>query len=74
LRAVPAGVTEIYLHPMVDGDELRAAVDFASPKREFERRLLADPVVHAVIAEEGLIRIGWRDLRDLQRLRKGAAR
>ncbi len=67
LRAVPAGVTEIYLHPMVDGDELRAAVDFAAPKREYERRLLEDPVVLRAIEEEGLVRIGWRDLRDLQR-------
>ena len=67
LRAVPAGVTEIYLHPMVDGEELRAAVDFASPKREFERKLLADPVVLRVIEDEGLVRIGWRALRDLQR-------
>ncbi len=30
LRAVPAGVTEIYLHPMIDDDELRAAVDFSA--------------------------------------------
>ena len=67
LRGVPAGVTEIYLHPMVDGDELRAAVDFGAAKREYERRLLADPVVHQAIADEGLVRISWRALRDLQR-------
>lgn len=67
LRAVPAGVTEIYLHPMVDDDELRAAVDFAAAKRGYERRLLADPAVLQAIADEGLVRIGWRDLRDLQR-------
>lgn len=67
LRAVPAGVTEIYLHPMVDDDELRAAVDFAAAKRGYERRLLADPVVLQAIADEGLVRIGWRNLRDLQR-------
>ncbi|MFB7250003.1 polysaccharide deacetylase family protein [Microbacterium sp. NPDC056234] len=67
LRAVPAGVTEIFLHPMTDGDELRAAVDFSAAKRGFERRLLTDPVVAATIAEEGLVRVGWRALRDLQR-------
>lgn len=67
LRAVPAGVTEVYLHPMVDGEELRAAVDYAAAKREYERRLLADPVVHQAIADEGIVRIGWRALRDLQR-------
>lgn len=67
LRRVPAGVTEIYLHPMVDSVELRAAVDFGAAKRGYEHRLLADPIVAQTIAEEGLVRIGWRALRDLQR-------
>ena len=67
LRAVPAGVTEIYLHPMVDDDELRAAVDFSARKRGYELRLLSDPVVLQAIEDEALVRIGWRDLRDLQR-------
>lgn len=67
LRGVPAGVTEIYLHPMVDGEELRAAVDFAAAKRGYELRLLDDPLVQRTLAEEGLVRIGWRALRDLQR-------
>lgn len=69
LRAVPVGVTEIYLHPMVDDDELRAVVDFAAVKRGHELRLLADPLVREAIADEGLVRIGWRALRDLQRSR-----
>ena len=67
LRAVPAGVTEIYLHPMVHDDELRAAVDFAAAKRGYELRLLSDPAVLQAIEDESLVRIGWRDLRDLQR-------
>ena len=67
LRAVPAGVTEIYLHPMVDDDELRAAVDFSAAKRGYELRLLSDPAVLQAIEDEALVRIGWRDLRDLQR-------
>ncbi|GAB3632829.1 carbohydrate deacetylase [Microbacterium shaanxiense] len=67
LRAVPAGVTEIYLHPMVDGHELRAAVDYGAAKRGYERRLLADPLVHETIEKEGLIRISWRALREVQR-------
>lgn len=67
LRAVPAGVTEIYLHPMVDDDELRAAVDFSARKRGYELRLLSDPVVLQAIEDEALVRIGWRDLRNLQR-------
>lgn len=67
LRAVPPGVTEIYVHPMVDGEELRVTVDFAAAKRGYERRLLTDPIVQRALAEEGLVRVGWRALRDLQR-------
>lgn len=67
LRAVPAGVTEIYLHPMVDDDELRAAVDFSAAKRGYELRLLSDPAVLQAIDDESLVRVSWRDLRDLQR-------
>ncbi len=67
LRRVGPGVTEIYLHPMLDDEELADVADYASAKRGFERRLLADPDVSAVIAEEGLVRVGWRDLRAVQR-------
>lgn len=67
LRAVPAGVTEIYLHPMVDDEELRAAVDFSATKRGYELRLLRDPAVLQAIEDEALVRVGWRALRDVQR-------
>lgn len=67
LQSIPPGVTEIYLHPMVDDDELRAVVDVAAAKRGHELRLLSDPVVLHAIEEEGLVRLGWRALRDLQR-------
>ena len=72
LRSVPEGVTEIYLHPMVDDEELRAAVDFSAAKRGYERRILADPLVQQAIDQEGLVRIGWRALRDVQRGEKSA--
>lgn len=67
LRGVRAGVTEIFLHPMLHDDELRDAVDYAAPKRGYEERLLRDPDVASVIEAEGLVRVGWRDLRAVQR-------
>ncbi len=67
LRAAPAGVTEIYLHPMHDNAELRSVVDFAATKRGYEHRLLSDPLVAETIASEGIVRIGWRALREVQR-------
>src|SRR5690606_28292923 len=57
LRSVQPGVTEIYLHPMVDSEELRAAVDYSAVKRGYERRLLTDPLVLETIEREGLVRI-----------------
>ncbi|MBD7980127.1 polysaccharide deacetylase family protein [Oerskovia merdavium] len=67
VRATEPGVTEFFLHPMLDDDELGDVADFAVAKRGFERRLLVDPDVAEVLAEEGIVRVGWRDLRDVQR-------
>lgn len=67
LRATEPGVTEVFLHPMLDDDELGDVADHSVAKRGFERRLLADPDVAATLAEEGIVRVGWRDLRDVQR-------
>ena len=67
LRRVRPGVTEIFLHPMLPGDELDEAVDYAAAKRGYEERLLRDPDVAAVVAAEGLVRVGWHDLRAVQR-------
>ncbi|MFF3063477.1 polysaccharide deacetylase family protein [Oerskovia sp. NPDC057915] len=67
LRAIEPGVTEVFLHPMLDDEELGDVADYAVAKRGFERRLLADPDVAATLAEEGIVRVGWRDLRDVQR-------
>jgi hypothetical protein len=52
---------------MLDDEELRAAVDFSAAKRGYELRLLDDPAVRQAIADENLVRVSWRDLRDLQR-------
>lgn len=67
LRALRPGVTEVYLHPMTDDDELRDAVDRSAAKRGYELRLLRDPQVAATLAALGVVRVGWRDLRAVQR-------
>lgn len=71
LRQVGPGVTEFYLHPMIDDAELRDIADYGAAKRGYEYRLLADPDVEAVLAEEGIVRVGWRDLRAVQRAGRG---
>ncbi|TNC21008.1 polysaccharide deacetylase family protein [Amycolatopsis alkalitolerans] len=66
IKAVEPGVTEIYLHPFEVTGELREiSPDYA--KRGHELAMLQDPELHQAIADAGVARIGWRELRALQR-------
>lgn len=71
LRDLRPGVTEYYLHPFTLSDELRAISPDAA-KRAWELDMLRDPVVHDVIAEEGILLARWRDLQELQRADRAA--
>jgi hypothetical protein len=61
------------VHPIIDGPEHRATADFAAAKRGYEHRLLGDPALAEILAEEGIVRPGWRDLRAAQRAEATAA-
>ena len=70
LRTLPKlrpGVTEVYLHPVVDGPELRACDEEAGDVRSSDYALLMDTVLRALIDAEGIRLISFRPLRDLQR-------
>lgn len=61
------GVTELFLHPVEEGPELRA-YDPAHPDiRSGDYAAMLDPSFAAMIADAGAIRIGFREIRDLQR-------
>ena len=61
------GVTEIYFHPAVDTDELRAAVPTWAARVEDHALLTSDPSLKALIERAGAEIISWRELRELQR-------
>jgi predicted glycoside hydrolase/deacetylase ChbG (UPF0249 family) len=61
------GVTEVYLHPAIDSDELRAATDDWSGRVEDHAFLCSDPSLRALIDRSGAQLIGFRALRELQR-------
>jgi predicted glycoside hydrolase/deacetylase ChbG (UPF0249 family) len=61
------GVTEVYLHPAVDTDELRSSHPDWPQRVEDHAFLTSDPSFRDLIARAGAIRIGYRELRDLQR-------
>ncbi len=61
------GVTEVYLHPAIDTDELRASHPDWSSRVEDHASLTRDPAFRDLIDRAGATLIGYRALRDLQR-------
>jgi len=61
------GVTEAYVHPVVDSDEARAAYpDWPARVDDYEL-VTNDRAFADLLDRAGVIRIGYRELRDLQR-------
>jgi chitin disaccharide deacetylase len=61
------GVTEVYLHPACDTDELRSSHPDWSTRVEDYAFLTADPSLRDLIDRAGATLIGFRELRELQR-------
>ncbi len=61
------GVTEVYLHPAVDTDELRSSHPDWAGRVEDHETLCHDTAFANLLERAGVIRIGYRELRDLQR-------
>ena len=61
------GVTELYIHPAVAGDEIQHITN-SWKERDTEYHLFTDDAsVKALLEQRGVKRIGWRALRELQR-------
>jgi hypothetical protein len=61
------GVTEVFLHPAVDTPELRAISDDWGARVDDHRLLTADDELRTLLDKAGVVLIGYRALRDLQR-------
>ena len=61
------GVTEMYLHPAIDTDELRVSHPDWAQRVEDYAYLTADASLRDLVDRSGAILIGYRDLRELQR-------
>jgi predicted glycoside hydrolase/deacetylase ChbG (UPF0249 family) len=61
------GVTEVLLHPAADTDELRRAYPDWDRRVDDYNFLVDDPAVVTMMERAGIERIGYRQLRDLQR-------
>ncbi len=69
LDDVRPGVTEIFLHPATDHAELRALAPDWERRVDDHRLLTADPELREQLVAAGVVLIGWRELRALQRSR-----
>jgi hypothetical protein len=62
-----AGITELFAHPVCDGDELRAYDATYAHIRAHDAECLTDPSVAERLERHAVRRISFRQLRDLQR-------
>ena len=67
VAALTPGVTEIYVHPAVDTDELRASHPDWQNRVDDHALITSDPTLAELIGEAGATLISFRTLRDLQR-------
>ena len=62
---IPDGVTETFVHPSVESDELKSITN-AWKRRVWEYMLLKDPETEKFLNEHGVYFISYRDLVDLR--------
>jgi chitin disaccharide deacetylase len=67
LQRLRPGVTEVFLHPVVDGPELRGYDSGAPDIRAGDYANLLDDALRALLEDAGVGLISFRPLRDLQR-------
>ena len=67
LHALEPGVTELVLHPAIDTPELRALAPDWSRRVDDHDVLVTDADVRRLVERARVERIGYRELRDLQR-------
>jgi hypothetical protein len=67
LQRLRPGVTEVFLHPVVDGPELRGYDKAADSIRAGDYANLLDDELRGLLEDAGVRLISFRPLRDLQR-------
>jgi predicted glycoside hydrolase/deacetylase ChbG (UPF0249 family) len=64
---LPPGVSEIFAHPVHDGEELRGYDTLNAEIRAHDALCLTDPAVSDLLDQHDIKRISFRELRELQR-------
>jgi chitin disaccharide deacetylase len=64
---LPPGVSEIFSHPVLEGEELRGYDTMNADIRTHDAMCLIDPEVSRLLNQHNITRISFRELRELQR-------
>ncbi len=67
VKKLKPGITELYIHAAVAGDELKAITGSWKTRSQEMEVFAHDPDMKQLIADQKIILIGYRPLRDLQR-------
>lgn len=67
LRDLKPGVTELYIHPALDTEEMQGITGSWRWRHGEFLAFFDDPETRRILAEQGVVLIGYRPLRDLQR-------
>jgi hypothetical protein len=67
ISSLKPGVTELYIHASVAGDEIKHITNSWEDRAAEYELFTKDPEVRRILEAQGVKRIGYRALRDLQR-------
>lgn len=73
VKKLKAGVTELYIHAALPTDEMKAITGSWATRAEEFATFTHDAEMKQIVADEKIILIGYRPLRDLQRQERKAA-
>lgn len=72
IKGLKPGVTELYIHASLATDESKAVSGSWKTRFEEYQAFTTDPDIKKLVKDEGIILIGFKPLRDLQRRQKAA--
>jgi predicted glycoside hydrolase/deacetylase ChbG (UPF0249 family) len=67
LSNLKPGVTELYIHASMEGDEIKAVTNSWRDRIAEHKLFTTDPEIRKILESQGVKRVGYRALRDLQR-------
>ena len=73
VKKLKPGVTELYIHAALPTEEMKAITGSWSTRAQEFETFAKDPEMKKLVADERIILIGYRPLRDLQRQERKAA-